>query len=108
MKDATVARARWNTIYRQKIQGGSSGPSGGIQKKTPSKKSTPKKANKDGETNNVDDEEAGTPTKTPKKRGRKSKVETALKQEDNVKEEEVEDVMETTEKDEEGELENLN
>ena len=95
-KDGNVARVRWNRINRTKIQGGGASPSGGVQKGTPRKKNTPRKANADGNGNGGDDDEN---TKTPtKKKGRKSKVEAEAKAEGNIKQEEIEDAVETTEK----------
>jgi hypothetical protein len=71
-KDGSIARVRWNSINRTKIQGSA----GGGVKKTPAKKNTPKKRKGDDSGAGRDDElgDGGTPSKTPKKIARKPKA----------------------------------
>ena len=105
-KDGSIARVRWNSINRNKIQAGAATPAG-VKKTTSAKKSTPKKR-KGGDTGAGDEDELGnghsSPLKTPKKRGRKPKADGADGAGVKVKEESMGDVVETTEKDSEDEL----
>ena len=98
-KDGNVARVRWNSINRTKIQAVATAPNGGVQKRSPTKKNTPKKAKAGGDvTGDGDDEEVATPAKTPTKRGRKPKAEKAEQIKSDIKKEEMEGAIETTEK----------
>lgn len=108
-KDGSIARVRWNSINRLKIQDTTASPAG-VKKTTSTKKSASKKR-KYGDSGEGDEDElgngTGTPTKTPKKRARRSKADAAGEKDENgvrVKEENMEDVVETTEKDSEDEL----
>lgn len=78
MKDATTARARWNTIKRAKLGGGAGAADTGVGvKKTVAAQ---KKKSKAG-TDKGDVEDGGETTmKTPKKRGRKSKADKAAEE----------------------------
>ncbi|KAK3716865.1 hypothetical protein LTR37_006215 [Vermiconidia calcicola] len=98
-KDGSIVKTRWGQIKRKKLTAAGASPGGGIKKRTSAKKNTAKKGKGYSETNGGgDDEEPATPTKTPAKRGRKPKVEkVAEEDQEEIKQEEKEDAVETTE-----------
>ena len=98
-KDGKVLKSRWSQIRSKKLSAAGASPGGGVQKRTPAKNSTPKKAKAGGDAiGDGDDEEVATPAKTPTKRGRKPKAEKAQQIKSDIKEEEMEGAIETTEK----------
>ena len=97
-KSGVVVKARWSQIKTKKLGKGAA-PSSGVQKPTPSKKATPKKAPTGGAIKGEDDDEvATTPTKTPKKRAPKPEVKEEEEEEQlDIKQDEREQAVETTE-----------
>lgn len=91
-------KSRWGQIKRKKLSGADGSPAS-VKKRTPAKK----KAQAEGEAHGgADDDEPATPTKkTPAKRGRKSKAEKVKDEESKIKDEEMDDAVETTEKEDE-------
>lgn len=72
-KDATVARARWNTIKRKKIAGAVASAASPAGVKKGGKGSTPKKGKTAAPTEDGGEEAVESPAKTTPKRGRPKK-----------------------------------